>query len=86
MSARAHNFFAGPAILPVPVLEETGQAVSNFANTGVSLMEISHRSKEFEAIMNEAQADALALMNLSPMNTESSISAAARVCSSPCCQ
>ena len=66
MSVRAHNFFAGPAILPVPVLEETNQAVSNFANTGVSLMEISHRSKEFEAIMNEAQADALALMNLSP--------------------
>jgi phosphoserine aminotransferase len=66
MSARAHNFFAGPAILPVPVLEETNQAVSNFANTGVSLMEISHRSKEFEAVMNEAQADALALMNLSP--------------------
>ena len=66
MSVRAHNFFAGPAILPVPVLEETNQAVSNFANTGVSLMEISHRSKEFEAVMNEAQADALTLMNLSP--------------------
>ncbi|MCX6137157.1 MAG: 3-phosphoserine/phosphohydroxythreonine transaminase [Ignavibacteriales bacterium] len=66
MSARAHNFFAGPAVLPVSVLEETSQAVANFANTGVSLMEISHRSKEFEAVMNEAQVDALALMKLYP--------------------
>jgi phosphoserine aminotransferase len=66
MSARAHNFFAGPAVLPVSVLEETSKAVENFANLGVSIMEVSHRSKDFEAVMNEAQADALALMGLSP--------------------
>jgi phosphoserine aminotransferase len=63
--ARAHNFFAGPAILPVPVLEETQQAVMDFNKTGVSIMEISHRSKDFEAVIAEAQKDALSIMGLS---------------------
>ena len=63
---RAHNFFAGPAVLPYSVVEETRDAVENFANLGVSLMEVSHRSKEFDAVMLETQKDALELMNLSP--------------------
>jgi phosphoserine aminotransferase len=62
---RAHNFFAGPAILPVPVLEETRDAVMDFAGLGVSIMEISHRDKVYEKVVTEAQADALALMGLS---------------------
>ncbi len=57
--ARAHNFFAGPAILPIPVLEETRDAVMDFAGIGVSIMEISHRDKAFEKVVPEAQADAL---------------------------
>jgi phosphoserine aminotransferase len=63
--ARAHNFFAGPAVLPLSVLEETRDAVIDFTGLGVSIMEISHRDKGFEKVVTEAQADALALMGLS---------------------
>ncbi len=56
---RAHNFSAGPAILPVEVLEETSQAVLNYNNLGMSIMEMSHRSKEYDAVFVEAQRDAL---------------------------
>jgi phosphoserine aminotransferase len=63
--ARAHNFFAGPAILPLSVVEETRDAVMDFAGIGVSIMEISHRDKAFEKVVTEAQADALTLMGLS---------------------
>ncbi len=65
MSTRAHNFFAGPAILPVPVLEETRDAVVDFGGLGVSIMEISHRDKAFDKVIQEAQQDALSLMGLS---------------------
>jgi len=63
--ARAHNFFAGPAVLPLSVIEETRDAVMDFAGLGVSIMEISHRDKTFEKVVTEAQADALTLMGLS---------------------
>jgi phosphoserine aminotransferase len=63
---RAHNFSAGPAVLPIQVLEETSQAVLNFNNSGMSIMEVSHRSKDFESVIKEAQADCLKIMNLSP--------------------
>jgi phosphoserine aminotransferase len=65
MATRAHNFYAGPAVLPLSVLEETRDAVMEFGGTGVSLMEISHRSKEFDAVILEAQKDALTLTGLS---------------------
>jgi phosphoserine aminotransferase len=64
--ARAHNFFAGPAVLPLSVVEETRDAVMDFNGTGVSIMEISHRDKGFEKVMTEAQTDALSIMGLSP--------------------
>ncbi|MBP8975899.1 MAG: 3-phosphoserine/phosphohydroxythreonine transaminase [Bacteroidetes bacterium] len=63
--SRAHNFFAGPAVLPVPVLEATRDAVMEFNGLGISIMEISHREKAFEKVLTEAQADALSLMGLS---------------------
>jgi len=63
---RAFNFSAGPAVLPVEVLQATSQAVLDFNGLGMSIMEISHRSKDFEAVIKEAQADALKIMNLSP--------------------
>jgi phosphoserine aminotransferase len=63
--ARTHNFFAGPAVLPLSVLEETRDAVMDFGGLGVSIMEISHRDKSFEKVVTEAQADALALTGLS---------------------
>lgn len=65
MATRSHNFFAGPAVLPLPVVEAARDAAFDFAGLGMSIMEISHRSKEFDKVMTEAQDDALALMGLS---------------------
>lgn len=62
---RAHNFSAGPAVLPVQVLEETSQAVLNYNNTGMSIMEMSHRSKEYDEVFVAAQNAALKIMGLS---------------------
>ena len=53
---KKHNFYAGPSILPQFTIEQTAKAVIDFAGTGLSVMEISHRSKEFVAVMDEAQA------------------------------
>jgi phosphoserine aminotransferase len=63
--SRAHNFFAGPAVLPVPVLEATRDAVMEFNGLGISIMEISHREKAFEKVLTDAQTDVLSLMGLS---------------------
>lgn len=62
---RAHNFNAGPAILPVPVLEATQKAVIDYNGLGMSVMEMSHRSKEIVALFDETSADCLKIMNLS---------------------
>jgi len=53
---KKHNFYAGPSILPQFTIQNTAEAVIDFAGTGLSVMEISHRSKEFVAVMEEAQA------------------------------
>lgn len=53
---KKHNFYAGPSILPQYTIKETADAILNFAGTGLSLMEISHRSKEFQAVMDETNA------------------------------
>ena len=50
-----HNFSAGPSILPRVAVEATAQAVLDFNGSGLSIMEVSHRGKDFEAVMNEAQ-------------------------------
>ncbi len=52
---KSHNFYAGPSILPEFAVEETVKAIQNFAGTGLSLMSVSHRSKEFIAVMDEVQ-------------------------------
>lgn len=52
---KKHNFYAGPSILPDVVIEETAKALHNFAGTGISLASISHRSKEFDKVMTDAQ-------------------------------
>jgi phosphoserine aminotransferase len=52
---RKHNFSAGPSILPKEVLEKASNAVINFNNDNLSLIEISHRSKSFTDVMNKAQ-------------------------------
>ncbi|MDD4589511.1 MAG: 3-phosphoserine/phosphohydroxythreonine transaminase [Parabacteroides sp.] len=53
---KKHNFYAGPSILSEYTIKNTAAAVENFAGMGLSLLEISHRSKEFVAVNDEAQA------------------------------
>lgn len=54
MKDRIHNFNAGPAALPLPVLEEIRDSFLNFNNSGMSITEVSHRSKWFEDVLNDA--------------------------------
>ncbi|MCH8880624.1 MAG: aminotransferase class V-fold PLP-dependent enzyme, partial [Planctomycetes bacterium] len=61
---RIHNFGAGPAVLPVPVLEEACENMLSLGDLGMGIMEISHRSKQFSAIIEEAEADLRELLNL----------------------
>ena len=61
---KKHNFSAGPSILPQEVLEKASQAVLDFNGMGLSLVEISHRSKEFVAVIEEARSLALELLGL----------------------
>ena len=61
---KKHNFSAGPSILPAPVMEKAAAAVQELDGIGLSLIEISHRSKEFVAIMDRAQTLALELTGL----------------------
>lgn len=53
---KKHNFYAGPSILPQYTIENTAKAIKEFADMGLSLMEISHRSKQFIAVVEEAQS------------------------------
>ena len=53
---KKHNFYAGPSILSEYTIKNTAAAVENFAGMGLSLLEVSHRSKEFVAVNDEAQA------------------------------
>lgn len=53
---KVHNFNAGPAILPESVLKQAAQAAIEFNGIGMSILEISHRSKDFQAVMDEAVA------------------------------
>jgi len=62
---KKHNFNAGPAILPAEVFAAASQAVLDFEGLGLSLLEISHRSKPFEAVMHEAEQLVRELLGLS---------------------
>lgn len=61
---KKHNYSAGPCILPQEVFEKSAEAVLNFNNSGLSILEISHRSKDFVAVMEEARALVLELLGL----------------------
>ncbi|MCA1966852.1 MAG: 3-phosphoserine/phosphohydroxythreonine transaminase [Flavobacterium sp.] len=61
---KKHNYSAGPCILPQEVFEKSAQAILDFNNSGLSILEISHRSKDFVAVMDEARALVLELLNL----------------------
>ena len=61
---RIHNFNAGPAALPLPVLEEIQESFLNFAGSGMSVTEISHRSKWFDEVINDAVARVTRILKL----------------------
>ena len=61
---KKHNFSAGPSILPREVIENTAQAVLDFNGMGLSVLEISHRSKDFQAVLDEAVALFKELLNI----------------------
>ncbi len=64
MEKRIHNFNAGPAALPLPVLEEIQSELLNFKGSGMSILEVSHRSKWFDDVINEAVARTKRLLGL----------------------
>jgi phosphoserine aminotransferase len=63
---RIHNFAAGPAVLPLPVLEQIQRDLLALPGVGMSILEISHRSKPFESIIERAEADIRTLADIPP--------------------
>jgi len=61
---RVYNFSAGPSMLPLPVLEKAAAELVNYGDAGMSVMEMSHRSPAYEAIIQKAEADLRKLMNV----------------------
>ena len=66
MSEKLHNFNAGPAILPKSIFEKTSKSILDFNGSGLSILEISHRSKEFKDILSEARELVLNIAKLDP--------------------
>jgi phosphoserine aminotransferase len=65
-SARVFNFAAGPAVMPLPVLEQIQRDLITLPDVGMSILEISHRSKTFESILAQAEADMRTLAGIPP--------------------
>ncbi|NLM49702.1 MAG: 3-phosphoserine/phosphohydroxythreonine transaminase [Clostridiaceae bacterium] len=61
---RVYNFSAGPSMLPLPVLERAAKEMTNYGDSGMSVMEMSHRSKIYESIINRAEELLRELMNI----------------------
>ena len=64
MTSRVYNFSPGPAVLPQPVLEEVQRDMLSLPGVGMSIVEISHRSKTFEKIIGDAEADIRELLGI----------------------
>jgi phosphoserine aminotransferase len=64
MTKRVYNFYAGPATLPLPALEKAREEFLDFAGTGMSVLEISHRSKEWQKAIDDAEALLRELMGI----------------------
>ena len=62
--SRVYNFAAGPAVLPEEVLKEAAEEMLDYDGTGMSVMEMSHRSKAFEGIITEAEKTLRELMSI----------------------
>lgn len=63
-SERVYNFSAGPSMLPLEVMELAAEQLTNYNGCGMSVMEMSHRSKEFEGIIQSAESDLREIMNI----------------------
>ena len=61
---RVYNFSAGPSVLPLPVLEKAASELVEYGDSGMSVMELSHRSKAYEAIINRAESLMRSVMNI----------------------
>ena len=62
--SRVYNFSAGPAVLPEEVLREAAAEMLDYQGSGMSVMEMSHRSKDFQAIIDDAEKDLRELMQI----------------------
>ena len=62
--SRVYNFSAGPAVLPEEVLREAAEEMMDYRGSGMSVMEMSHRSKVYDTIIKEAESDLRELMNI----------------------
>ena len=79
MEKRVYNFSPGPAVLPLPALEEAQRDLLALPGTGISILEISHRSKKFEQILAQAEANLRTLLGIPATTASSSCKAG------PCC-
>ena len=61
---RVYNFSAGPAVLPEEVLKQAAEEMLDYKGSGMSVMEMSHRTKTYQAIIDEAEADLRELLNI----------------------
>jgi phosphoserine aminotransferase len=84
MTERIFNFSAGPAVLPVPVLEEAQRDLLSLPGVGMSVMEISHRSKTFDEIIGNADSGLRELLDI-PNKLSHSVLQAGRVCNFQWC-
>ena len=66
--SRVYNFSAGPAVLPEEVLQEAAAEMMDYKGSGMSVMEMSHRSKWFDDIIKDAEKDLRELMNISQVS------------------
>ena len=62
--SRIYNFSAGPAVLPLPVLERAQQEITDWQDAGMSVMDMSHRGKEFITIAEKAEAKLREMMGI----------------------
>ena len=75
-----HNFNAGPSILPKEVFKEASQAILDFNNTGLSILELGHRTETFQAVMDEAISLVKELMQLDEEHSVLFLPLLSRVC------
>ena len=81
---RVYNFSAGPAVLPLEVLKTAAYEMLNYQNSGMSVMEMSHRSKTYDNIIKTAEKDLRDLLNI-PDNYKV-LYRVVRICSFQCCR